>query len=236
MSPPARHPCRVAVVTGSRAEYGLLRTAMRAIDAEPRLVLQTIVTGMHLLPGFGSTWKHVVADGFRVAARVPMQRGDDGPLDQVRGISRGVAGIAAALNRLKSDVVLVLGDRIEALAAALAANATGRRLAHVHGGDVAPGDRDDRYRHAISQLADLHLAASQDARRRLIGRGIRSADIVVVGAPGLDELRIRTRPRTPGDTALIVQHAYGRAADREARVSHRSSQQRPRLRRRDSCD
>lgn len=180
---------RVAVITGSRAEYGLLKTAMSAISRHPRLELQTIVTGTHLLRKFGSTTRDIAADGWRIDAKVPMQRGADDPLDQAIGLSRGIAGIAKALHALRTDVVLVLGDRIEAMAGALAAVTTGRFLAHIHGGDVATGDFDDSLRHSLTKLAHLHLTATPSASRRIIQMGEDEARVQWVGAPGLDRLR-----------------------------------------------
>ena len=104
---------RVAVVTGTRAEYGLLRSLMESVSTHPRLSLQLAVTGMHLLRKFGHTVDEIIQDGWRVDARIKMQRGDDGSLDQADGLSRGVRGIAAFLERAKSDIVVVLGDRID---------------------------------------------------------------------------------------------------------------------------
>ena len=186
----------MAVVTGTRAEYGLLTSTLRAIHAHPRLELQVVVAGIHLLARFGRTVRHIERDGWPIVARVRMQSGDDSPTDQAEGLARGVAGIARALERARSDRVLVLGDRIEALAGALAAVTTGRLLAHVHGGDVAPGDFDDSLRHAITKLAHLHLAATRDAARRIVRLGEDPHRVHVVGAPGLDELREVMERRT----------------------------------------
>lgn len=219
----------MAVVTGTRAEYGLLTSTLRAIHAHPQLELQLVVTGIHLLPRFGRTVRQIKRDGWPIAARVPMQSGDDSPTDQAEGLARGVAGIARALERARSDLVVVLGDRIEAMAGALAAVTTGRLLAHIHGGDVAPGDFDDSLRHAITKLAHLHLAATGDAARRIVRLGEDPRRVHVVGAPGLDELRdlMERRPRARSlasgnvdgrPTALVVYHAWGRSAAVERRT------------------
>lgn len=219
----------MAVVTGTRAEYGLLTSTLRAIHAHPQLELQLVVTGIHLLPRFGRTVRRIERDGWPIAARVPMQSGDDSPTDQAEGLARGVAGIARALERARSDWVVVLGDRIEAMAGALAAVTTGRLLAHIHGGDVAPGDFDDSLRHAITKLAHLHLAATGDAARRIVRLGEDPRRVHVVGAPGLDELRDlmerhpRARSLAGGNadgrpTALVVYHAWGRSAAVERRT------------------
>jgi len=230
---------RVAVVTGTRAEYGLLRSTMREISRRKSLELQLVVTGTHLLKKFGYTIRDILRDGWRADARVRMQAGNDSPLDQAEGLGRGIAGIARYLERARTDIVVVLGDRIEAMAGALAGVTTGRLVAHLHGGDVAPGDFDESLRHSITKLAHLHLTATQAARRRVIAMGESPRRVHVVGAPGLDrlvELRkskfedrnkkgtgpslalgVRTR-REAECRALIVQHPCGRSAKEERRV------------------
>jgi len=216
---------RVAVVTGTRAEYGLLRSTMEAIERRGDLALQVVVTGMHLLPKFGRTADEIRSDGFRVHARIPMQRGDDRPIDQAAGLARGVQGIARFLLRARTDIVVVLGDRIEALAGALAGVTTGKLVAHIHGGDRAPGDFDDSLRHAISKLAHLHLTATEAASRRLIRMGEAPERVHRVGAPGLDRLRELAHERRPGKRpsgmALVVQHPCGRSAEQERQVMAR---------------
>lgn len=213
---------RVAVVTGSRADYGLLRSTMEAIRAHRRLVLQLVATGMHLLEDFGNTVSEIIRDGWGVDAKVRMQAGTDEPLDQALGLSRGVAGIARFLDLGKTDIVLVLGDRIEAMAGALAGVATGRLVAHIHGGDLAQGDFDDSFRHAITKLAHLHLPATPDAARRIIRMGESRGRVHSVGAPGLDRIREILKEAGGGarrsGRALIVHHATGRTAAREART------------------
>lgn len=237
---------RVAIVTGTRAEYGLLATVMKAMRAQRRPQMRLVVTGMHLLPKFGRTVREIRRDGWPIAACVRMQAGDDRAVDQAVGLARGVAGIARFLLRSNCDTVMVLGDRIEALAGALAAVTTGRTLAHIHGGDVAPGDFDEALRDAITMLANIHFAATRQAARRIIRMGGDPAQVHVVGAPGLDRLRellaaadrtairLSGRPATRSagsallsqarvanqtrPTALVVYHAWGRAPAIEQRV------------------
>lgn len=216
---------RVCVVTGTRAEYGLFRSVMQAIDSSKILQLQTIATGMHLLRKFGHTVRDIERDGFSIDAQVAMQRGDDGEMDQAMGLSRGVAGIAKALEKNKADIVLVLGDRIEAMAGALAAVSTGRLLGHIHGGDLAAGDFDDSLRHAITKLAHVHFPATKSSAKRIIKMGEPAERVHVVGAPGLDHLREligkykgRRRISPESKRALIVYHAFGRSAAHEKRV------------------
>ncbi len=220
---------RVAVITGSRAEYGLLRTVMQAVQEHKTLRLQVIASGMHLVRKFGYTMNDIQADGVRIDARVPMQSGRDTHLAQAEALAKGVSGAARALEKLRSDVVVVLGDRVEALAGALAASTTNRVLAHIHGGDVAPGHLDDAFRHSITKLAHVHFAATRDAGRRLIRLGEWPEHVHVVGAPGLDELRSTPKPHArwladefgfsrDAAVALIVQHPLGRTPRVEQRV------------------
>ncbi len=214
---------RVAVVTGTRAEYGLLRSTLSAIDEHPRLELQLVVTGMHLLRRFGMTVRDVEADGWSIDARVRMQRGNDDPLDQADGLGRGVRGIAEFLVEGKSDVVVVLGDRIEALAGALAATTTGTFLAHIHGGDVAAGDADNLQRDSITKMAHIHLAASRRSAERIRRMGETRERIHVVGAPGLDELLAYSDVAcsSSNGVTLVVQHPCGRDGDTEKLVMGR---------------
>ncbi|MBL8878803.1 MAG: UDP-N-acetylglucosamine 2-epimerase [Phycisphaerales bacterium] len=209
-----------------------MQSTLRAIQAHRALHLDIIATGIHLLPEFGSTARLIRADGWRIAARVRMQRGDGSPLDQANGLGRGVSGIARTLNTLHSDIVLVVGDRIEALAGALAGVTTGRIVAHVHGGDVAAGDFDDAIRHAITKLSHVHLAATRASAARMIRMGEERRRVHVVGAPAMDELLALTREadaRSAGlrefapdlganPFALVLHHATGRADDIERRV------------------
>lgn len=206
---------RVAVVTGSRAEFGLLRPVMRAIRAHRRLDLLAIAGGAHLVPP-GRTIDDVRRE-FALAAVVPMQRrGRHTRHDEVQALARGVHGFGQAFARLDPDWVVVLGDRIEALAAALAASLGGWALAHVHGGDRAEGIADDAIRHAITRLAHLHLVATEQSRRRVIRMGEPVWRVICTGSPAVDGLRqvaplALPRWRTLGAPAVVVlMHPLGR--------------------------
>ncbi len=220
---------RICVITGTRAEYGMLRSLLRAINAHRRLTSQLVVTGTHLLRAFGATAREITRDGFEIAAKVRLQQGGDDASREAEGVGRAVAGLARAMRRLDPDVVVVLGDRVEAMAGALAATCSRRILAHIHGGDVAPGDIDDGLRHAITKLAHVHFPATRDAARRIARLGEDPERIHVVGSPALDELRAlsppsadwlvqRLRlPRAVADAsqvryALVVQHPIGDAS------------------------
>lgn len=231
---------RVGVVTGTRAEFGLFEPVLRAMRRYPRLQPRLVVTGMHLLAGFGRTVDQIREAGWHVDATVRMQTGAAGPGDDPMALARGISGIAKALDRLDCRIVLVLGDRIEAFAAACAATASRRVLAHIHGGDRAVGELDDVYRDAISRMAHLHLAASREAVARLRRMGESASRIRLVGAPGLDDIRaFRERERsnpsvshrrlaellgslTGRPYAVVIQHPIGRPDAEEAASMRRT--------------
>lgn len=178
---------RVAVVTGTRAEFGLLAPVMRAIAASPELELLVVVAGAHLLPPALTVAE--VREAFDIAAEVPMQApGDRTRLDDARALGRGVAGFADAFARLQPDWVVVLGDRIEAFAAGAAASVGGIPVAHLHGGDRAEGVADEAMRHALTKLAHLHLAATKQSAERIVRMGEDPAGVHIVGSPAIDGL------------------------------------------------
>lgn len=177
----------VCVVTGSRAEYGLLRGVMREIAGDPRLELQVIATGMHLAPEFGNTFREIETDGFRIDAKVQMLLSSDTPLGVTKSVGIGLMGMGAAFDRLKPDLVLLLGDRFEILAAAIAATIAGIPIAHVHGGEVTEGVMDDAFRHAITKMSHLHFTSAEGHSARVVQLGEHPSRVFNVGAPGVDE-------------------------------------------------
>ena len=177
----------IAVVTGTRAEYGLLRPVMWAIRDHSALELRVIVAGAHLLPP-ADTVKEVASE-FAITARVPMQSpGRNGRSADAAALGLGVSGFAEVFSIDPPDIVLALGDRIEAFAAAAAASVAGIRIAHMHGGDRAEGCADEALRHAITKLAHIHLPASQTSAMRIIAMGEDPQRVHVVGSPALDGL------------------------------------------------
>lgn len=178
---------RVAIVTGTRAEFGLLRPVMHAVRSHPGLDLLVIAAGSHLVSP-AESFREVKSE-FGVADVVPMQvPGHAGRVDDAEAVGRGIARFARCFNRLHPDWVVVLGDRIEAFAAASAASIGGWALAHIHAGDRAEGIADESMRHAISKLAHLHLAASPQSAERLRRMGEREQGIVLSGSPAIDGL------------------------------------------------
>ncbi|MFZ4573729.1 MAG: UDP-N-acetylglucosamine 2-epimerase [Phycisphaerales bacterium] len=178
---------RVCVVTGSRAEFGLLRPAMHAIHKRSDLELAVVAAGSHLISP-AETLRDVKAE-FNIADAVPMQiAGRTGRYEDAESVSRGIGRFARSYERLRPDWVVVLGDRIEAFAAAASASIAGLAVAHAHGGDRAEGVADEAMRHAITKLAHLHLPATATSRDRIVRMGERPEHVIVVGSPAIDDL------------------------------------------------
>lgn len=199
-----RRKRRVCFVTGTRAEFGLMRRTLEAIRSEQRLQLQVIATGMHLDPRCGRTVRDLPKLGFPPDAVIPWAGAN-----RAIAVGSATAGLARAFERLKTDVVLVVGDRVEPFAAATAGLLTNRVVAHVHGGDRAPGMADDSLRHAITKLSHLHFAATRSSAQRLLRLGEDRFRVHTVGAPGIDGIIRDARRRQsdcPGKFVLLVLH------------------------------
>ncbi|MGO8921294.1 MAG: UDP-N-acetylglucosamine 2-epimerase [Stellaceae bacterium] len=191
---------KICVVSGGRADYGLLYWPMREIAAVPQFELQLAVTGMHLAPEFGATLETIARDGFRIDAKVEMLLASDTPVAIAKSIGLGVIGFADALDRLKPDLLLLLGDRFEILAAAQAALVARLPVAHLCGGDVTEGAFDEAIRHAITKMAHLHFATNEAAARRLRQLGEDPRRVFAVGSPGIDYL-LRAPPLSDDELA-----------------------------------
>lgn len=178
---------RICYVTGTRADFGLMVSTLHAIAADVRLDLGLVVTGMHLAQRYGMTVREVEAEGLRIDATIPVELEPSGGATMARNIGHMTVGLVDAFERIEPDLVLLLGDRGEMLAGALAAAHLGIGIAHLHGGERS-GTIDESVRHAISKLAHHHLVATQASRDRLIRMGESPQHIAVVGAPGLDGL------------------------------------------------
>ncbi|OHC75506.1 MAG: UDP-N-acetyl-D-glucosamine 2-epimerase, UDP-hydrolysing [Rhodospirillales bacterium RIFCSPLOWO2_12_FULL_58_28] len=178
----------VCVITGSRAEYGLLSWLLREIRDDADLELRLIVTGAHLSPEFGETWRVIEEDGFAINAKVDLHLSGDAPPDIARSMSAALTGMAKALGEIKPDIAVVLGDRFEIFAAAQAAMLNRIPLAHIHGGELSEGAMDDAMRHAVTKMAHLHFVAAEPYRRRVIQLGETPERVFCVGAPGLDNI------------------------------------------------
>ena len=185
---------RVLALTGSRADYGLIRAVLRRLAAEPTLELLLVVTGAHLASEFGATEAAIAKDGFAIAQRVDMLLAGDTPGASAKSLGLGAIGFADAYERLRPDLVLIPGDRYEMLAAAATALVMGAPIAHLFGGDVTEGAFDDSIRHAITKMASLHFVTTPEAGRRVRQMGEDPARVHEVGHPALDLM---------GETPLI---------------------------------
>ncbi|UVT16851.1 MAG: UDP-N-acetylglucosamine 2-epimerase (hydrolyzing) [Nitrospira sp.] len=180
---------KICVVTGSRAEYGLLRWVMDGIRAAHDLTLQVIATGMHLAPEFGLTYREIEADGFVIDRKVEMLLSSDSPVGIGKSMGLGMIGFADALQQLQPDVMVLLGDRFEIFAAAAAAMVARVPIAHLHGGEATEGAIDESIRHSITKMAQLHFVAAEEYRRRVIQLGEDSNRVFLVGGLGVDSIK-----------------------------------------------
>ncbi|HFS5791141.1 TPA: UDP-N-acetylglucosamine 2-epimerase [Citrobacter werkmanii] len=180
---------KVAVFTGTRAEYGLLYWLMKDIQSDEELQLQLLVSGMHLSPEFGNTWQQIEQDGFSIDEKIEILLSSDSPVGTAKSIGLGVLGFADALSRLKPDVLVILGDRFEALAAAQTAMILRIPVFHLHGGEITEGAYDDAIRHAITKLSYLHGTSTEEYKNRVVQLGENPARVANVGAIGLDHLK-----------------------------------------------
>jgi len=180
---------KICVVTGSRADYGLLHPVILGISLDLELELQLVVTGMHLSEEFGSTVAEIEADGFEINHKVPTLANSDSPEGIAKSIANGIEGCANAFARLKPDLVVVLGDRFEIFAAASAALVSRLPIAHLHGGEVTAGAFDEAFRHSITKMSQLHFVAHEDYRNRVIQLGENPIHVFKVGALGVSNYK-----------------------------------------------
>lgn len=179
---------KVCVVTGTRAEYGLLSPLIRRIQSDEELDLQLIVTGMHLSPEFGLTYREIERDGFTINAKIEMLLSSDTQVGIAKSIGMGIIGFADALERLQPDIIVVLGDRYEILAAAQAAMVARIPIVHIHGGEATEGLIDEAIRHSITKMAHIHFTATEAYRKRVIQLGEHPSRVFNFGAIGLDNI------------------------------------------------
>ncbi|MDA9918088.1 UDP-N-acetylglucosamine 2-epimerase [Pontimonas sp.] len=179
---------KIAVVTGTRAEYGLLAPVMHKISASSTLELQVVVTGAHLLVEFGLTVEDIVEEGFVVNRSIPEISSASTGAEVAKQVGAGVTAFTVAFEELAPDAILLLGDRYELLAAATAAYFLAIPIVHLHGGEVTQGAFDDAIRHTISQFARVHAVAAPEYAERLIRAGAQPDSVHVVGGLGVDSL------------------------------------------------
>ena len=179
----------VTVITGTRAEYGLLKPLITALSVDSEFNLQLIVTGMHLSQDFGCTYKQIEADGFKIDKKVYDNLIGDTASDITKAIGTAMNGLADAFEDLNPDLVVILGDRSEILAAATAAMIKGLPIAHIHGGETTEGAYDEGIRHAITKMSYLHFTSAEPYRKRVIQLGETPNRVFNVGAIGIDSIK-----------------------------------------------
>jgi GDP/UDP-N,N'-diacetylbacillosamine 2-epimerase (hydrolysing) len=179
---------KICIITGTRAEYGLLRPLMELIQDDPALNLQIIATCMHLSPEFGLTYREIEADGFKIDKKIEMLLSSDTPVGITKSMGLAFLGFADAFAELQPDIVVLLGDRFETFCAAGAACVARLPIAHIHGGEVTEGAIDDAFRHAITKMSHLHFTSTEEYRRRVIQLGEHPDRVFNVGAIGVETI------------------------------------------------
>ena len=180
---------KICIITGSRAEYGLLYPLLKAIEGEENFILQIVATGMHLSPEFGLTYQEIEKDGFTINEKVEMLLSSDTDSGISKSIGLGMIGFSDIFNRLKPDLVIVLGDRFETYAAVTAAYIAKIPIAHLHGGEVTEGATDEGLRHAITKMSYWHFTSTEAYKNRVIQLGESPERVFNVGAIGIDNIK-----------------------------------------------
>lgn len=180
---------KICVVSGTRADYGLLYWTMKGIQEASGLELQIIATGMHLSEKFGDTWKQFEKDGFQISKKVSLGNLEDAKSSIIQQVSIGVKEIYAAYDELKPDAIVILGDRYEMLAAAQAAVFFNVPIVHIHGGEITEGAFDDIIRHSITKMSSYHFSSTEEYRKRVIQMGEFPDRVVNAGAVGLENIK-----------------------------------------------
>jgi len=196
---------KICIVTGTRAEFGLLRCLMELTKGHPTLTLQIIATGMHLSPDFGSTYKEIEDSGFKIDAKVEMLLSGDTSSAVTKSMGLGMIGFSDAFERLSPDILVVLGDRFEIFSATSAAMIANIPVAHLHGGETTEGAFDEAIRHSISKMSHLHFVAAKEYRQRVIQLGEHPERVFDVGGMGVDAIkRIKLMSTEELQTALGI--------------------------------
>lgn len=180
---------RIGIMTGTRAEYGLLKPLMQEINKDNDLELYLVVSGMHLSPEFGMTYQEIEEDGFEINAKVEMLLSSDSPAGISKSIGLGVIGFADEFQRADLDMLILLGDRYEALSAAICAMVMRIPIAHLHGGELTEGAIDEGIRHSITKMSYLHFTSTEQYRNRVIQLGENPERVFYVGALGVENIK-----------------------------------------------
>lgn len=180
---------KICVVTGTRAEYGLLKPVIDKIYRSNELELQLIVTGMHLSTEFGLTYREIEEDGYPITSKVEMLLGSDTPVGITKSMGVALIGFADCIAVSKPDMMVILGDRYEIFTAAAAAMVAGVPIAHIHGGELTEGIMDEAIRHSVTKMSYLHFTANEEYRKRVIQLGEAPQRVFNVGALGVENAK-----------------------------------------------
>ena len=180
---------KVCIVTGTRAEYGLLRPIIKKVDNGADMELQLVATGMHLSPEFGLTYQEIEQDGFAITERNEMLLSSDTPNGITKSVGLGIIGFADIFTRIEPDMVIILGDRYEVLAAATAAMIHRIPIAHIYGGELTLGAIDDAIRHSITKMSTLHFTSTKEYKKRVIQLGEEPDHVFCVGALSVENIK-----------------------------------------------
>lgn len=200
---------KICIITGTRADSGLLKWVMKGVQDDPELTLQIVATGMHLSPEFGLTFLDIEKDGFVIDRKVEMLISSDTPVGIAKSMGLGMIGFADVLNELKPDLIVVLGDRFEIFSAAAAALVAGIPIAHLHGGETTVGAFDEALRHSITKMSHLHFVAAEEYRTRVIQLGENPDRVFVVGGLGIDNIK-RLKLLDRGELEASLDFKFGR--------------------------
>lgn len=180
---------KICMITGTRAEYGLLRWVIQGINDSPELQLQIIATGMHLSPEFGLTYKEIEKDGFKIDRKIEMLTSSDTPIGIAKSMGLGLIGFADVFHEMKPDLIVVLGDRFEIFSAVSAALVARIPVVHIHGGEATEGLIDEALRHSITKMSHIHFVAAEKYRKRVIQLGECPEQVFTVGGLGVDNIK-----------------------------------------------
>ena len=197
---------KICVVTGTRAEYGLLKEVMKKIQNDHNLTLQLIVTGMHLSNNFGNTVEEIRNDGFRIDYEIPILEGDGRELSMHESIALGILEFTKSLEELKPDLMIILGDRFEIFAAATASLVARIPIGHIHGGETTEGLLDEAFRHSITKMSQIHFVAANEYQNRVVQLGENPEYVHLVGGLGVDliqNLKLYTKKELETELDLI---------------------------------
>lgn len=180
---------KICIVTGTRAEYGLLRPLIKRIKEDDELQLQLVATGMHLSPEFGLTYKEIESDGFIIDEKMEMLLSSDTAIGISKSMGLAMVGFADIFERLKPDMVVILGDRYEVFSATTVAMVSKIPIAHIHGGETTEGAFDEGFRHSITKMSCLHFTSTEEYRKRVIQLGENPDRVFNVGAIGIESIK-----------------------------------------------